>query len=274
MKTTMMLASLGVAGAALLAPAMAAAQTWTGAYVGGSLGYASARGEDGETILFDKDLDGNFNDTVTTGSGANAFSPGFCGGSASGNAPAAGCEDDEDGADIALRAGYDWQYGAWVFGGLVEVSTVDVTDSVSAFSTTPASYTMTRELDSMVAARARVGYAAGIYLPYVTAGLARGEVDHRFASTNTVNSFPARGDSEASGHQFGVGIEARVLPRTTVGVEYLHTSLEDDEHRVRAAGPAPATNPFIVTNPAGTDFKRSNEDFEFGSVRVKAAYRF
>ena len=270
---TMAAAAAGASVLALGAGA-ASAQTWTGAYIGGSVGYASERGDDGETILFDKDLNGTFNDTVTTGTGANAFSPGFCGGSASGNAPAAGCEDDEGGAEVALHAGYDRQFGSIVVGGVVELSSADVRDSVSAFSTTPASYTMTRELDSLLAARARVGYAAGMFLPYVTAGLARGEVEHSFATTNGVNSFPPRGDSEVSGHQFGAGVEARVSPRVSIGVEYLQTTLEDDDYRVRATGPAPATNPFIVTNPAGTDFRRSSDEFEFGTLRAKASLRF
>ena len=263
-------------GASLLAlfASAASAQTWTGAYVGGSAGYAAERGDDGETILFDRNLDGDFNDTVTTGAGADAFSPGFCGGAASGNAPAAGCEDDEGGFAFSLHAGYDRQFGAIVVGGIVEVGGAEVTDSVSAFSTTPASYTMTRELDSLVAARARVGYATGIFLPYVTAGLARGEVEHSFSTTNGVNSFPTRGDTEVSGHQFGAGVEARVTPRLSVGVEYLQTSLEDDDYRVRATGPAPATNPFILGNPSGTDFRRSSDEFEFGTLRAKASLRF
>jgi outer membrane immunogenic protein len=275
MKTLKTCLSLGAAGAAVLFAASATAQSWSGAYVGGSVGWASARDDGGETILFDRNLDGSFNDTVTTSAGANAFSPGFCGGSANGPTPSSGCADDEDGAELGLHAGYDWQYGALVFGGLVEISGADdLSDSVAAFSTTPAFYTMTRELESLAAVRGRVGYAVGRFLPYVTAGVARGEVEHRFATNNSVNTFTQRGDEEASGHQLGVGVETMIAPRLSLGLEYLHTKLEDDDHRVRAAGPAPATNPFILGNANGTDFKRSNEDFEFGAFRLKAAVRF
>ena len=269
-------ASLLAAAGSLTLASAAAAQVgdWNGFYVGAHAGYAAQSEDDSETILFDKNLDGNFSDTVTTGTGANAFSPGFCSGSPQGNAPAAGCEEDEDGADFGVRAGYDLQTGPWVVGGVVEFSSADVTDSVGAFSTTPASYTMTRELDSLFAARLRGGYAFGPYLGYLTGGVARGQVSHSFASTNTVNSFPERGDEEASGYQIGAGAETHLSPRLRVGVEYLWTSLEDDSYRVRATGPAPATNPFIVTNSNGTDFRRSDDEFEFGSFRLTAAYRF
>ena len=99
-------------------------------------------------------------------------------------------------------------------------------------------------------------------------------MDHCFATTITVYSLAEGDDSEASGHQFGLCVEPRVSPRVAVGFEYLHTTLLDDDHRVRLGGPAPATNPFILTNPGGTDFRRSSDEFEFGALRVKAAYRF
>jgi len=273
-RTTASAAACAALSALFAGTAAAQVGDWNGFYVGGHVGYAAQSDGDNETILFDKNLDGNFNDPVTTGTGANAFSPGFCSGRAIGNAPGAGCEDDEDGVDFGVRAGYDLQTGPWVFGGVVEYSSADVTDSVGAFSTTPASYTMTRELDSLLSARLRAGYGFGRYLGYVTGGVARGQISNSFETTNTVNSFPQSGDDEASGYQLGLGAETHVSPRLRLGLEYLWTSLEDDGYRVRATGPAPATNPFIVTNTAGTDFKRSDDKFEFGSLRLTAAYRF
>jgi len=67
--------------------------------------------------VFDTNRDGNFNDTVLTTLGANAFSPGFCQGAAQGRTPADGCRSGEDGnLNYSLRAGYDWQFGNWVVG--------------------------------------------------------------------------------------------------------------------------------------------------------------
>ena len=258
-----------------LAPcAIAQAQDFQGAYIGGHVGYGFQPDDDGETILFDTDLDGTYGDTVNTTAPANAFSPGFCGGQASGPTPADGCGDDEDGVDAGLRGGYDWQFGNWVVGGLAEVSYVDTSDAVSAFSTTPARYTMVRDLNYLVAARARGGYVFNNILVYGTAGVAMGDVDHSFNTSNGVNTFTEDDGDSATGFQYGAGAEMALNPSWRVGVEYIRTSLDDGDYRVRAQGPAPATNPFILVNANGTDFQRSDEDFETDSVRLTATYRF
>ena len=82
------------------------------------------------------------------------------------------------------------------------------------------------------------------------------------------------GDSSAEGAQYGVGYERRIGESLSVGVEYLVTELTDDEFRVRAQGPAAATNPFLLVNPQGTDFRRADDDFDLGAVRLTASYRF
>lgn len=257
----------------LLAAPAAVAQDFRGPYIGGHVGYAFQPEDDDEIILFDTDLDGEFGDTVNTTAPANAFSPGFCGGRANGPTPADGCEDDEDGADFGLRAGYDWQWGNWVLGGVGEIAKAEIDDSVSAFSTTPARYTMSRELNWVAAARARGGYAFSNLLFYGTGGFAWADVEHSFSTSNGVNTFTEGGDDEASGYQLGGGVEWNMSDRWRLGAEYIYTSLEDDDYTVRASGPAPATNPFILVNPAGTDFRRSDEDFEFDSFRITASYR-
>lgn len=263
--------------AALLAATPALAQSaWTGGYLSLVAGQSETSGGDDATILFDTQLDGTFSDSVNTAAGANAFSPGFCGGAAIGRTPGEGCEDDDRGDDYGVRFGYDWQSSSWVFGLLGEYSQSDAADSVAAFSTTPASYTMTRELESIAALRARLGVSFGgdMNLLYVTAGYARAQVENSFASTNTVNTFVGNGDSEADGPQYGAGYERRLGDNFAIGVEYLMSDLKDDEYRVRAQGPAPVTNPFILVNSAGTDFRRSDDDLELESLRLTLSFRF
>ena len=54
----------------------------------------------------------------------------------------------------------------------------------------------------------------------------------------------------------------------------VHTSLDNrEESGIRSQGPAPVTNAFILVNPGGTDFQRS-EKFEFQAVRFALNYRF
>ena len=201
------------AGAA--AAAQAGAQTWTGGYLGGSIGTGIPRADADaeETVLFDTNLDGTFSDTVRTAAGADAFSPGFCGGIAVGSLPSAGCVEDEDGIDFGGRAGYDWQMRGLVLGALVDVSTTDVIDGVSAFSTTPAFYAFSRELNYVGGLRGRLGGGSDRVLVYGTGGAAWGSVDHQFTSSNGVNTFvPAKDEIRSEmawGYQAGGGIEVR-----------------------------------------------------------------
>ncbi|WP_396594157.1 outer membrane protein [Brevundimonas sp. R86498] len=275
---TKTLAALGVSVLALAAAAPAAAQDWQGPYLGGFTGYVAPAQQDDETILFDTNLDGSFGDTVRTTAGADAFSPGFCGGNPRGNNAAAGCSEDDDGAgEVGLRAGYDLQFGSWVVGGVADLGLTNVEDAVTGFSTTPASYTFEREIKGMAAARLRVGYAMGRYLPYVTAGYALADVEDTYVSSNVANSFtPVRRDTDADGYQLGAGIETRLTDSVTVGIEYLYSDLEAGDPTVvrTGQGSAPATNPFLLVNAAGTDQIRSSDQIELHAFRLTAAVRF
>lgn len=281
MKLNRMSAAL-VAGllvaAAPLANAQDAKGSWNGGYVGAYAGIVDKPDNgDSDRFLFDTNLDGNFNDTVRTGAGADAFSPGFCNGVAQTATPAGGCAENSGGADWGLRAGYDWQFDRFVVGVVGEYGLMDARDAVSAFSTTPARYSMLRKIDGIAALRARIGVVVGddeANLVYATAGGARASIENTFATSNGVNTFTNNGDTDASGHQLGLGYERRFGQAFTVGVEYLRTELDDGDYRVRAAGPAPATNPFILQNPNGTDFRRSDTDIELDSLRITASYRF
>lgn len=269
MKTIVSAALLGVLS---LAASAAQAQEWSGAYIGAQAGAGFQRNKDNESIRFDTDLNGASGNQVNNAAGANAFSPGFCNGAAT--TPNTGCRKHDGGFEFGGRAGYDWQFGSMVVGVVGEATRTQVQDSVTAFSTTPAAYTMTRELDGLLAARARVGFARGANLPYVTGGFARGKIDRQFSTTNMANTFAARsGGKGADGWQLGAGIDRRLTQQVSLGVEYLYTNLKDDGYRVRASG-GPAGGPFTATNPSGTDFSRSQERFKVQAVRMTAAYRF
>ena len=268
-----------VSAAALALVAMpAAAQDWSGPYIGGYAGYLMPSQDEDERILFDTNLDGSYGDTVRTTTAADAFSPGFCDGNPKANNAAAGCSDDENGTgEVGIRGGYDFQAGAWVFGVVGEIGVTGVEDAVTGFSTTPASYTFEREITSMAAVRARLGYAMGGYLPYVTAGYARANIEQDYSTSNAANSFtPTRNDTDADGFQVGAGVEKWLTSNITVGVEYLYSDLDvNDALVVRTGrGTAPATNPFLLVNPQGTNQIRSSDSIELHAFRVTAAVRF
>lgn len=264
-----------LACAALAPSALAQTTDWTGFHVGGQVGLAKALGET-ETIRFDTDRDGNFNDTVNTALGADAFGPGFCEGAARAATAAERCRLGKDhNLNYGLRAGYDWQFGNFVVGAVAEVSSVNIGTDVSAFSTTPASYTFTRDLHAVAALRGRAGYAFGTSLVYATGGWAWGDIARSFSTTNTANAFSAVSEDDPAGYQIGAGWEQKLGASSnwSVGLEYVWTQLEDDAVVMVGPGTAPATNPFLLVNSTGTDMRRSNEDFEFGQLAITLNWR-
>jgi outer membrane immunogenic protein len=277
---SMLLATATAAALSLSAGAASAAEegSWTGLYIGVTAGLADRNESSSETILFDTNLDGNFSDTVRNAAGADAFSTGFCGGAFNTNAAPGGCrKDDDTDSEVGVRIGYDYQLmGQWVIGGLVEYNQLELQDTVTAFSITPAAYAFTRKLTSTVAVRARGGYAFDNILLYATGGYAVGNVRHSFRTTNTVNAFPLSGGGDAKGYQYGLGGEYRILPNVSLGAEFIRTSLKDNDFQTRATnnGTTAATNPFLLVNTGGTGFLRSTERIKYNSFKATLSYRF
>ncbi|MGB3848090.1 porin family protein [Sphingopyxis sp. YF1] len=278
MKTLSLLAATAAA-LSLATPALAQgdrdkSQDFNGPYIGVSGGYTVQPNDGRETLIFDTNQDGSFDDSVNTSTGDNAFAPGFCGGAATGTANL-DCRNDKDGFEYFARAGYDKRMGNFVLGAVIEGGRSEVRDSVSGFSGTPASYTMSREADWQAGARLRAGYTpGGGVLFYATGGGAFAKLDNRFTTTNAVNSFADNGKTNAWGYSAGGGAEAMLTDKISLGLEYLYTDLKDDDYVVNVgAGSAPATNPFLQ-NGTGTDIKRSNDSLRTHSVRATLNLRF
>lgn len=263
---------LAVAG--IVATSAAQAQDWSGAYVGGSV--TGSKLKDGNDRLdFDTNLDGQYGDTVKTASGNDAFAAGFCDGQSAGLTPADGCSKSKGDTALGLRAGYDWQAGDWVYGIVGEVTGNKLNDGVTGFSSTPATYAFSREVKNLSALRGRIGYASGDWLVYGTAGVAWADVDHRFTTTNNINSFtPTDKGKTGMGSQVGLGVEKK-MGMWSVGLEYLHTSMSDRSGVVRV-GPSSntfASNPFLQGNPNGTDL-RTSADIKINALSLVVSYRF
>ncbi len=274
------------ASAAALAVAMSAAPAFAqddrpyfdGVYIGGSVTGDVAEDSRNDGFVFDTDGDGSFDDTVRTVAGADAFSPGFCSGS-NPTATRVGCDDN--GADIgyAARIGFDKRFGNGpIVGGLlIEGSKPGVEEFTTAFSTTPASYTIGREIDWTVGARARLGISPGDGrgLFYATGGVGYARIDHSFATTNGANSFtPVNDRSWELGWQAGGGAELMLTRNIGLGLEYLYSNYDGGDYAVAVgAGTAPPTNPFLIEN-GGTDLRLSDTDFDYHSLRASLNFRF
>jgi len=275
MKMIPLTVSLLSFGAIAAAATGVQAQTWTGAYVAASAGGAEVNRRH-QALTFDTNEDGTFGDTVKTFTGDDYFSPGFCPGTAIGTRPDAGCHREHGKSQAGLRAGYDWQAGHWLYGGVLDVTTFRLRDSVSAFSIAPDSYTLSRELKTLAALRARVGWTAGKWLVYATTGLASADIHRAFTTTNAANAFTALHTKMSGGVQLGLGGEWMFAHNWTVGVEYLTTSLRDKGPTILAMPSANtfASNPFLLVDPQGTAIRRSDDKFEFNTVSLTLTYRF
>jgi len=277
------LAPMGAALAFVLATPVLA-QTgepvdWTGPYVGGSFGYTFQKSDENEHVRFDTNGDGNFDNQPLLGSGAPAFSPGTCGGSARGRTPAAGCNDDKNAIGWMGHIGYDMQFGNIVAGIVGEAGKSYISDSVTEFSTTPASYTFTRRIDWNANLRARLGYTtnSGI-MPYITGGLAYAKVKNSFGQDgNFNNSFTAdNGKEDAWGWTMGGGVEAKVAPNFSIGARYLWTRYKANDYTV-TAGPNPNGLPPTAFNNGftnGQTVMNRGDKFDTQSVMATASFRF
>ncbi len=268
-----------VAASPVMAQETTQDQPFSGIYVGAAGGYDIQGNDRGSTIQFDRNLDGRFGDQVLTGTGGNAFAPGFCNGAARSQlSPGAngGCYKDKDGWAYYGRVGMDAQRGNIVVGVVGEFGKTEITDAVTAFSSTPASYVMYRNVDWEASIRGRAGYAVDTTLFYGTFGAGYAKIDRRFASTNTTNTFTGSGDRNQFGILGGGGIEQKIGRNFSIGMEYMFHQYQDDDFRVRAAGPAgtPFTNATNGGSATGTDFRRGDDQFRWHSLRATAAFRF
>ncbi len=235
---------LAVSAAFIAVPALAQDAEWdrdshfNGVYIQGAGGIA-LNGENGSTISFDTNRDGNFGEIVTTTTGANAFGPGFCNGGANGRTRAEGCRNDKAGVDYAVRIGFDKRAGN-------------------------------------IQTRARVGYTpGGGALFYATGGASYAKINHDFSTTNTANSFTENNDGKMVwGYQAGGGTEIMVTNNISLGLEYLYSRYRDNKYTVSVgAGTAPATNPFLL-NGGGTNLRLADKYLDTHSLRASVGFRF
>jgi outer membrane immunogenic protein len=119
--------------------------------------------------------------------------------------------------------GYNWQSANWVFGLAGDFSGGNVSGSSNVCgATTPNPHACGTSLDSLGTVRGQIGYAVGPtgnWLPYVTGGLAFGNVHAWDALT------PAAGTVTRAGWTIGAGVAWMVVPNWTVKFEYLHVDL-------------------------------------------------
>jgi outer membrane immunogenic protein len=123
---------------------------------------------------------------------------------------------DVSGGLIGGTIGYNWQVNQIVVGAEGDIDWSGVKGTTTVFC--PAGCETRNKW--LVTARGRLGYAFDRFLPYITAGLAAGDI------TATRPGLPAGSNSNA-GWTAGIGLEVGVVSNVSVKAEYLYLDLGD-----------------------------------------------
>jgi outer membrane immunogenic protein len=120
---------------------------------------------------------------------------------------------DISGGVLGGTVGFNWQTAALVFGIEGDYSAANIRGSTTAVC----GVACTTDLRSLGTVRGRLGYTAGRFMPYLTAGYAFGDLRRGFGATS--------GNATADGWAGGVGLEALLAPNWSVKAEYLYVDL-------------------------------------------------
>lgn len=120
---------------------------------------------------------------------------------------------DPDGGIFGATLGYNWQMGNLIAGIEGDISWSGLEDDTAAGSINN---------DWLGTARGRLGFNAGRFMPYVTGGLAVGNIDASIAGVGSSNSTEV-------GWTVGAGVEAAISGPWTAKVEYLYVDLGEGD---------------------------------------------
>lgn len=146
---------------------------------------------------------------------------------------------DSSGALGGITAGYNWQANRIVYGIEADIAATNIGGAGACFGGT-----CTADNSYLGTVRGRVGYAFDTIMPYVTGGLAFGDV-------RTTAPFAGVSDNNEWGYAVGLGAEFAISGPWTAKVEYLYVDLGNSG------------------NLGGRD-----TDFDANIVRLGVNYRF
>ena len=134
----------------------------------------------------------------------------------SSNWSALGSRFDVNGGLFGGQLGYNWQFGQFVYGLEGDADWTDLRGTAGVLN---CGVTVCRtKNDFLATVRGRVGYALDRWMPYLTGGLAVGDI------RTTVPGF-AGVDQTNAGWTLGGGLEFALVGNWTAKAEYLHVDL-------------------------------------------------
>jgi outer membrane immunogenic protein len=124
---------------------------------------------------------------------------------------------DISGGLIGGTVGYNWQFSQWMVGVEGDLDWSGISGTAAPLPCPAGCQTRNHWLATV---RGRAGYSWDRFLPYLTAGLALGDIN---ASRP---GFPA-GTNTTAGWTVGAGVEVGVVGNVSLKAEYLFVSLSD-----------------------------------------------
>jgi outer membrane immunogenic protein len=166
-----------------------------------------------------------------------------------------------------IQAGYNWQFGSFVFGGEADVQGASIKRSIQTVNIDAGgdAALSSQNLDTFYTVRARAGWAFDRALVYFTGGWAGGHIADSILVTNSHNaaeSATLTDSTSRSGFAVGFGLEYAFDPHWSVKGEYQYIDL----------GSGTPVGP-VVGGPAGTVSATSVRD-AFNTVRIGINFRW
>ena len=241
-------------------PPLVPVSTWAGFYIGANGGYGGQSGLGYRDQLLTTAAPG----TIASMAGTTTIAGGFGGG----------------------QAGYNFQYGNYVFGIETDIQGSDIqgsgnTSSIAAGPTALVPLigrfaTADARVDYFGTVRGRLGYSIGGVLLYATGGFAYGGVKETLnlssstATVATTSSFVSNNNTD-TGWTVGGGIEYKISPSWSIKGEYQYIDLSSNNNNNNAyvtTGVTPCTT-------AGACYHNGNvKNIDFNTVRVGVNYYF
>jgi outer membrane immunogenic protein len=252
-KLTLALALYGFAAGA----AMASDTDWNGFYAGVSAGNADGQSDVSTSTIYD--ASGYFAQTSVdsiNAAGVGKVDPsGFAGG---------------------VTFGFNWQKDNLLFGLEADWSSLSADDARAAGATypccAPTAYALAQEtkVDSLATLRARLGYATGNSLFYVTAGWAQADIEINAAFTDTYDDAleTFSGSKNKSDLVYGIGYEHGFNDNWSIKAEYLRADF----------GTLTGTSDNLTTDGGNDEWPENvfthSTDLDLSVLRVGLNYRF
>ncbi len=164
-----------------------------------------------------------------------------------------------------LQAGYNWQWNRLVLGVEGDIQATSLRDSICYDGCRPnATAKTTQSLPWFATTRARLGYAPGAMLFYLTGGAAFTTVKTSISTTLAPTTTSGDFNDSRVGWTVGGGVEAALAANWTAKVEYLYMGFGSTTHAIVEPLLGPAF-PEIFSIPTRASVVRAGVNYHFNA---------